>query len=750
MYVHSYSSVKIAVGVIVFFLGINFYFNFPLWNQVLQDDSQTLSYHGELLLLHLSGETVYQNILHGVNPYTTNSQLMYPFGANYAINDLAPINGYYFLILRPFFSIHQSISLIAAVSILLSHLCMYLFLRRLSLSRAVSLIMATSFGFTPLLAARMGAQVTYDSLFPFPLIGIFLHIIVTNSRSWSKLGAALGLGITGAILVLSNLNYTIILGLLLVLYLFIYLLLHPATIFVLVKKNLLYLIASGTVFTVLLTPWIKQTLELVKTTGVPHGSSAGIIEYSGHLLGFFIPSQWNNFYQPLMNKLYTISPYMATQSEGFVYPGMVIIGSIVLYLFFRSSLPLKLRKTALPHLLVALTGGLIALGPYLHLGSHYIFSIFNHTFSIPLPFILVQKIPFLNNFRSPGRLALVLVVAGTIFTAYYLHYLFRRIKTPVLYSIITVLILTIVLIDQNFMHVKALPQTIPSGIYSELSQDEQLGTVMEIPFTLRDGLQYMGSLDSIFYQLGTFTYKHSVIGTHIGRINQYVLDYYRRNAFIGYIGQLIDSDKVHAKLFDPLGVYTGSPFNVQAAEEAVNYLDLDAVILKTNEPYSQQIVQILLSIGYRPSTIDQNFTLYRRYSPDMNKLCVPFGESDESLYLARGWDDTPSDDPKRWVIGRRASFFIKAERDLQLDNLSFTLHSLTPNQLEVTVGETSATIVLQAGEHTYEVPLTASVKRGLTPIYLTFTRATAPSSIIPGSIDGRQLSGYFSHLCASL
>ena len=112
-------------------------------------------------------------------------------------------------------------------------------------------------------------------------------------------------------------------------------------------------------------------------------------------------------------------------------------------------------------------------------------------------------------------------------------------------------LLEYVLIDQDFMHVKATAVTIPITIYQELARDKEHGTAMEIPYTLRDGLEYIGvSMPSSIAR--TLSIK-SIIGTHTGRINEYVFDYYRNNAFIGYVGQLIDDDEIHAKRTDPLG-----------------------------------------------------------------------------------------------------------------------------------------------------------------------------------------------------
>ena len=42
------------------------------------------------------------------------------------------------------------------------------------------------------------------------------------------------------------------------------------------------------------------------------------------------------------------------------------------------------------------------------------------------------------------------------------------------------------------MHVKATAVTIPITIYQELARDKEHGTAMEIPYTLRDGLEYIG------------------------------------------------------------------------------------------------------------------------------------------------------------------------------------------------------------------------------------------------------------------
>src|SRR3546814_20966712 len=94
---------------------------------------------------------------------------------------------------------------------------------------------------------------------------------------------------------------------------------------------------------------------------------------------------------------------MSSYPEGVAYPGLVLIGLALAGGRLMSSSDRR------GWIALAAVGVVLSFGPYLLIGTKYI--------ELPLPYMLVRELPFMDTMRVPGRFALLGVLALCVLAA---------------------------------------------------------------------------------------------------------------------------------------------------------------------------------------------------------------------------------------------------------------------------------------------------------------------------------------------
>src|SRR3989338_9584603 len=116
---------------------VNLVFNYRVyWHQLVTDLSKTGAVWGEVQVYEWLADKFYQTIIAGQNPFGLVQGILYPFGFHLGLTDAG--NGLFFLFLRPFFSMHQSMSVISTSSLIFANIAMYLLLRSLKFDKMIS------------------------------------------------------------------------------------------------------------------------------------------------------------------------------------------------------------------------------------------------------------------------------------------------------------------------------------------------------------------------------------------------------------------------------------------------------------------------------------------------------------------------------------------------------------------------------------------------------------------------------------
>ena len=175
------------------------------------------------------------------------------------------------------------------------------------------------------------------------------------------------------------------------------------------------------------------------------------------------------------------------------------------------------------------------------------------------------------------------------------------------------ILFAIFLFDQFSLLPKETPAYFPLNIYRKIKEEKVGGAVLEIPFNVRDGFQYIGYVHAIGPMNGQLIHGKPIIGGYFARIHSEVFEYYKNLKFIGYVSRVIDKGN-----FDPLkgkpkeaNIYP-FPFPDKTAEEELNSLNIKYVILKNDEKYTFHIRQVLENDGFSVKQTDGKYDLYMK------------------------------------------------------------------------------------------------------------------------------------------
>lgn len=206
--------------------------------------------------------------------------------------------------------------------------------------------------------------------------------------------------------------------------------------------------------------------------------------YSTDLLSWLLPHPEH----PLWGSPFRAVHDRAAGGERFAYLG-VVVALLVLVGLWRG------RRRGL-WVTIAVSTFVLALGPGLRVngwtGSR--FRSGEYPFSIPLPFLLITKLPGAGAFRVPARLAAVASLAAIVLAALGLDALVR---TRARRSRLAVLGVACVLLALDFLPPRRY-LTLPVATdpaYAAMAADPEPGAVLDIPLQFRTGTDRVGGAD---------------------------------------------------------------------------------------------------------------------------------------------------------------------------------------------------------------------------------------------------------------
>lgn len=734
------------IVVFLVFFSFNLLFNFHFFQLLFSTNPTDHIAQGESALAEFTVENSYQNLLKLKNPYFLSNSFFYPYSVNLSMNDPGVSHALFFFILRPFLDIHPSMIIILLMNNLLSSFVMFFLLRKFGVRISLSLLFSLCFSFTPYISYRLLGHYIYTPLYIFPLFFLLLDTYLHVKNLKTKIFISSITGAFSAFILMLNLYYfvTILLGILF--YFIYYFISERHTLYQFIRHEYKYLLLSLFTSLFFLIPWIYATWKLVQFEGlVKTPGFGGAITLSADLLSFVTPSEYNPFYNYLFSTLGNVSGMLGkyrnfylSSWDRFAYTGIILLIGYILFIIFRRKLPLALKRRTNPHLFVSILFAILLLGPFLKIFNRWMLPLEDVGVVFPLPFLIFHYIPGLSAIRAPTRFLPAFVFLAAILVALFGEYFFKKYNRK--YFIFISFLFVIFFFDQFYtIHINPL-SPLPLIAYQYIKQDKDFFSVLEIPFTVRDGFDYIGFVHAINPLSGFLIHRKPIIGGYTARVSPAIFSYYKNLPAIGYIAQIIDKgnynpDKEKPK--EPL--ITSFQGNTQQAISELDFLDAKYIILKNDEKYSPIIVQLLPTFGFHKQLTDGIYDLYVRQPVQTNFEEISFGSPGDYLYTAQGF--SIRENGFRWIEGKVAKVFLKTN-DLFKTKLTLEASSFHKSQeADVYFND------YQVGQQTIGIERTrllfdisGKIKPGINTVIIRFTNNFKPSAVIPKEKDSRNLA----------
>lgn len=730
---------------------INIIFNYRIyWRQIFSDLTKTGAIYGEVQVYEWALEKFYQTLMSGKNPFGTSTAILYPFGLNFSMLDLG--NGLFFPLLRPFLSPHQTMSILVTVSLIVANIGMYLLLRKLNFSKMLSFIVGAAYGYMTFLMPRAG-HLSYWSIFIFPWFYYFTISLISQKNKITKNLSALGVSIIFVLALWINFYYFIILLISIFSVALYFLLSKTGNFFIQTIKLWKHLVLILFFSLIFLTPWLIGLYELFIFDLVPKTRGwGGAIEFSSDLFNYIIPSEYGYFITKFPVLLKPISLFLQLFTirgrsifENFTYPGIIILTCYSVLIFLYRKFDKKTKENIKPFLFVSAIFFVLTLGPFLHVFGHWTLTLDDGIrIVIPLPYIVLHYIPFLNNIRVPGRL-----IVGFIFFAYivcaYIINNFLKNKSVRFKQVFFAFLFLIFVVDQRVTNnILPPPQIHPYSIFNIIKTDREKVSVMEIPFTVRDGFTYFGDLDAVGLTVGQPLHEKSVIGGYFGRISDYKRNYYMKNPFFGYLGRLIDTNVKINPGINQADLPNWINLDIIKSKNTINFLDLKYIIMNDKMPYVATLSANFKDIGFYKEKEDKNFSLWARPIDKKEFLNIDMNDPNDLIYLGMGWFDKENNfrfaskrssvmfkvlKKRKFVLNFEASAFYKKQK------LKIYLNKKEIGQMDLSVDKKN-----------YKLPIDVEFDEGINFIYFFSNNEYQPSKVIPGNLDERRISFNFNRI----
>jgi len=223
----------------------------------------------------------------------------------------------------------------------------------------------------------------------------------------------------------------------------------------------------GGLFFIGISPILAQMWPDLQAEGDFMVEGSGFAEwFSADLIGFFIPTQLHPLFGPLVKTL----PFPHDKGQH-LYPGYLVLALAVFCLIKGRRQPIVQFWT-----LSAAFFFLLTLGPNLR--------ILGHETGLPLPFRLLQGLPFFKGNRYPSRYSVLLTLSLAVLSGHSLSQLLKSRPRPVRVSRFTPFIsplLAIFILLEHLSIPLPLSDLRPPELYDVIAQDQGAGTVLELP-----------------------------------------------------------------------------------------------------------------------------------------------------------------------------------------------------------------------------------------------------------------------------
>lgn len=343
---------------------------------------------------------VQDSILNFHNFYKTD-HIFYPIGTNLITHTYAPIVGIFSIPFSLFVNNVATYNILVICAFVLNGLGCYALIKYLTGSTVSSFLGGVIFAFSPNFFGHLLGH--FDMLWGgFMPLFILFFLKMTRDPRW---GNVIFSSVFFLLTFLTSYYYAVFLVLLVTLFV-VY---SACTDYksILQKSFWKPILTFSIITTMLLSPFLTLYFQEVKTHDYIDVSALPPIHFtSADLLDFIVPTNMNLFYQNFFSEL--VATFKTQRiSERNIFIGYSILAFTLFAIFNRRiEIPRKYFWVTCFVFFVV-----FACGAELSINNSTKFRLFNTDFSVPLVYGAYQKIPLLNNLRTPVRCDILVVLS---------------------------------------------------------------------------------------------------------------------------------------------------------------------------------------------------------------------------------------------------------------------------------------------------------------------------------------------------
>lgn len=409
-------------------------------------------------------------------------------------------------------------------------------------------------------------------------------------------------------------------------------------------------------------------------------------------------------------------------------------------------------------LAIALIAFVLALGPLLQINGQSLYDLDGLEVTVPLPYILLHYLPFVQGFRAPNRFSLVLLQALAVLAGYGAAWLLVKVagarrsrkeshqprasRSPLAIALAIVLSAAI-LFEHLAVPMPLTDARVPSP-YRDLAREPAGGAVLQLPMGWRNGFGVFGAEDTRVEWYQT-VHGRPILSGNTSRNPAFKLEYFERLPLLQAITGI--------EMYQPPDEATDQAARASAAELMalwdVRYLTVNPPV-PGRFPYidtwqaTQDYALDVIPIDPQPLWDADGVQVYAVQQAD-----VPFpfelglGSRNTDAYRGPGWSVDESDIGGAsgvWVDGRAAELFLPlrfetaAPVDVVLRVQPFAYPNAPQQTLSVEMnGVDLGTQALAPGwqEVRFTAPAEAT-RSGLNRLTLRFSDSARPIDVLPG------------------
>ncbi len=337
---------------------------------------------------------------------------------------------------------------------------------------------------------------------------------------------------------------------------------------------------------------------------------------------------------------------------------------------------------------------------------------------VPLPFQILQRIPFFNGNRYPGRISVLVVLALAVLVGFGMYSFLQHVAAGHKQYVSFAVVIIVGLI--GFEHLAVPLPTVDlrvSTVYAQIAEDPRDVTVLDIPLAWRNGFRVTGTMDPLIMleQFAQTVHGKRILAGNTSRNPEYKFQYFTE---LPVINSIIALETGHALSPEQLDA------DKLVAESVLRFFNIQYIVVHPQQAGDEIRRYVESVIPVRKMYEDGDVVAYRvnlpEYAPE---TYLDLGTPDAAISLGEGWGEAYVTDGYVWAQRdgallmvpiasgpKKMSFRVWVPGARQVMRVDLNGHILPPIELAEGWGE-------------YEVALPAdSVVTGLNRLRLRFSR----------------------------